>query len=157
MNTILTAQIDILHQTQAIRTDLMNTLADADLAYKLPGGNPTLGELCRESGQVEQSYIEAFKTFKQSFAYPAVDPQLETSVDQLKGWYQQLDAELEAVLLALSDEQIQNQSIDRGWPVQINSQFHIYREALLIFYAKASCTLRAMGKALPPQMSAWIG
>lgn len=150
-------EFDILHQTQAIRTELMNVVTDDDLAYKLPGNNVTLGVLCREMGQVEQSYIESFKTLKQSFNYPAVELVLETSVEKLKAWYAWLDADLEAALTALTDEQVQNGMIDRGWQAPVGMQFHIYREALLIFYAKATCYLRGLGKPLPQQMSGWIG
>jgi hypothetical protein len=32
----------------------------------------------------------------------------------------------------------------------------IYREALLIFYGKASIYLKALGKTLPEQWQAWI-
>ena len=63
-------EFDILHQTQAIRGELMDMLSDADLAFKLPGANPTLGALCREMGQVEQSYIGWFKTLKQDWITP---------------------------------------------------------------------------------------
>ena len=150
-------EFDVLHQTQAIRGELMNMLSDADLAFKLPGSNPTLGALCREMGQVEQAYIDGFRTMKHSFNYPAVNEALDTSVEKLKAWYQTLDADLEAALVALKDNDTQTTFIDRGWPVPLGAQFHIYREALLIFYGKATCCLRAMDRPLPEQMASWIG
>src|SRR5215213_7336925 len=100
---ISAGEFDILHQTQAIRADLMNILSDADLAYRLPGSNPTLGAICREMGQVEQSYIDSFKTMKQSFEYASVNEALDTSVEKLKAWYQTLDSDLEAALIAIKD------------------------------------------------------
>jgi hypothetical protein len=157
MSGISEAEFDVLHQTGAIRTALMNILSDADLAYKLPGSNPTLGAICREMGQVEQSYIDSFKTLKQSFSYPAVNEALDTSVEKLQAWYQTLDSDLEAALIAIKDKDTQTTIIDRGWPVTLGAQFHIYREALLIFYGKATCYLRAMDKPLPEQMASWIG
>lgn len=150
-------EFDILHETQAIRSELMNALTDAELAYRLPGANPSLGELCREMGQVETAYIDSFKTFKQSFSYAPVDPALETSVEKLKSWYAQLDGDLDAALTAIKDLDTQATFIDRGWPMPLGGQFHTYREALLIFYGKATCYLRALGKPLPRQMSSWIG
>ncbi|MBI1257096.1 MAG: hypothetical protein GC204_06470 [Chloroflexi bacterium] len=150
-------EFDILHQTQAIREELMAMLSDADLAFKLPGSNPTLGALCREMGQVEQSYIDSFKTLKQDWNYPAVNKALETSVEKLQAWYQTLDADLEAALVALKDRDTQTTMIDRTWPVPLGAQFHIYREALLIFYGKATCYVRAMGRPLPEQMAGWVG
>lgn len=157
MSGIAPYEFDLLHQTQAIRAELMNVVSDADLGYKLPGDNPTLGALCREMGQVEQSYSDSFRTLKQSFDYPAVDGALETSVAKLKDWYAALDADLDAVLMTYADKDIQSLTVDQGWPMPFGAQFHTYREALLIFYGKASCYLRALGKPLPQQMSGWIG
>jgi hypothetical protein len=157
MSGISEAEFDVLHQTGAIRTALLNILSDTDLAYKLPGSNPSLGAICREMGQVEQSYIDSFKMLKQSFAYVSVNEALDTSVEKLQAWYQTLDADLEAALIALKDRDTQTTIIDRGWPVPLGAQFHIYREALLIFYGKATCYLRAMNKPLPEQLALWIG
>ena len=150
-------EFDILHQTGAIRGELMNILSDADLAFKLPGSNPTLGALCREMGQIEQSYIDSFRTLKQSFTYAPVNESLDTSVEKLKAWYAKLDDDMDAALKALADKNTQTTFVDRGWPMPLGAQFHTYREALLIFYGKATCYLRAMGRSLPEQMSSWIG
>ena len=98
MPKFVTETLDLLDMTDNVRDLLTDLMTDADLAYRLPGDNPTLGELCREMGQVEQSYVDSFKTFKQRFDYPAVDPALETSVTELKVWYQQLDQDLHAAL-----------------------------------------------------------
>lgn len=147
---------DVLHQTQAIRSQMMDILTNADLTFRLPG-NPTLGEQCRESGQVEQTYIDSFRTLTQSFDYAAVDAALETNVAKLKEWYAALDADLEAALIALKDTDVQTTMIDRGWLNPVGRQLYIYREALLIFYGKVTCYLRAMGKPLPQQMRSWIG
>jgi hypothetical protein len=157
MPGISPAEFDILHETQHIRAELMDAVTDADLAYKLPGDNPTLGALCREMGQVEHTYTGSFRTLKHDWTYPAVDPGMETSVAQLKAWYATLDADLENTLLAYKDRDIQSLVVDRGWPMPFGGQFHTYREALLIFYGKATCYLRALGKPLPEQMRGWIG
>ena len=55
MNSLLESEFP-LHETQSLRYDLMKALTDSDLGYKLPGDNPTLGELCREIGDIEDSY-----------------------------------------------------------------------------------------------------
>jgi hypothetical protein len=157
MNTLVSQEFNVLHQTQAIRGELMDVLTDSDLAYKLPGDNPTLGELCVEMGQVERSYIDSFKTFRQDWSFAAVDGGLKGSMARLKEWYRELDAELDSVLIGLDEQQVQTGIIERGFPAPVRMQFHIYREALLIFYAKAACYLKAMQRPLPKQMSEWIG
>lgn len=157
MNSLMQREGSILRQTQAIRNALMEVLTDDDLAYGLPGDNPTLGGLCVEMGQVERSYIESFKTFRQDFVYAPAAPDMATSVEKLRAWYQELDAELEVVLSGLSEADIQSRMIERGFPVPVGVQFHIYREGQLIFYAKVSVYLKAMQKAMPQQMMEWIG
>lgn len=79
-------------------------------------------------------------------------------MDKLKAWYQSLDADLDAVLTGLSDDAIQNKRIERGhdFSSPVGVQFHIYREALLIFYAKADVYLRALGKRLDGPWTWWI-
>ena len=149
-------ELDLLHLTTNLRTDIMNSLTDSDLAFQLPG-NPTLGELCRTMGDVERSYINSFKTLKQVWDVRNTEPGLEGSVERLKAWYKALDDELVAVLTAIPDADFQTKMIDRGWPIPLGGQFHTYREALLIFSARCSVYLRAMGKPLSKQVQDWIG
>src|SRR5690349_12751241 len=126
-------EFNLLHETQHIRAELMDAVTDADLAYKLPGDNPTLGALCREMGQDEHSYTGGFRTLKQDWNHVMVEPEVETSVARLKDWYAKLDADLEDALSAYKDRDIQSLVVDRGgWSIPFGGQFHVYREALLI-------------------------
>ena len=43
MNSLIESEFP-LHEAQRIRYDLLRVVTDSDLAYKLPGNNPTLGE-----------------------------------------------------------------------------------------------------------------
>lgn len=158
MNSIIREQGTMLEQTQALRNQLMEILTDEDLGYTPGGESLTLGALCREMGEVQHAYVESFKTFRQDFSYRHEEPGLEGSVERLAAWFQALDGELKAALEALSEEDIQNRLIDRGggFVLPPHVQFHIYREALLIFYGKASVYLKALGKTLPEQWRAWI-
>lgn len=74
MNSLIESEFP-LQETQRRRYALLQTLTASDLAYKLPGANPTLGELCREFGAVG-SYIHSFKTFKHEWSYRTTAPEL---------------------------------------------------------------------------------
>jgi hypothetical protein len=158
MNSLIKEEFP-LHETQKLRYDLMKTLTDGDLAYKLPGDNPTLGELCREMGEIEHTYIHSFRTLKQDWSYRNSEPGLANSVERLQAWYKTLDEELEAVLREFSEEDLHQKQIDRGHGFFPSPyvQFQIYREAILMFYAKASVYLKALQKPVSGQWQAWIG
>lgn len=158
MNTLIQEEFP-LRETQSLRYDLMAALTDTDLAYKLPGDNPSLGELCREMGDLERSYIQSFKTLEQDWSYRNTDPQLATSVAALTAWYRTLDAEFETVVSGFSDDDLRSKEIDRGNDIRVSAhtQFEIYREALMMFYAKASVYLKALQKPVNDQWQSWIG
>jgi hypothetical protein len=159
INAIVRDQFALLHESHALRVQILDALSDKDLVLRLGGDTLTLGALCKEMGEIEHVYTQSFKTFKLlDWSYRNPDTRLETSVDRLKAWFRTLDDDLEVALAALSDSDIQNKHIDRGgWSVPVTVNFHIYREALLIFAAKASLYLRAMRKPLSEQMRQWIG
>ena len=134
-------------------------LTDGDLAYKLPGDNPTLGELCREMGEVEQCYIQSFRTLKHDWSYRAAEPELATSVARLEAWYRILDDEFETGVREFSEEELHHKQIDRGggFRPSLFVQFQIYREALLIFFAKASVYLKALQRYVSDEWQIGIG
>ena len=140
-----------------LRDQLMEALDDADLAFTPGGDNPSLGQLCREMGETQTAYVESYKTFKIDFSYRADDISLLSSVAKLQAWYTRLDAELEAALEALSDEDVASKQMDRGdFSLPLHISLDIYREALLIFYGKVSVYAKAMGKPLTQQWRDWI-
>jgi uncharacterized damage-inducible protein DinB len=159
MNRIMTEQYPMFELYRRVRDQVMGLLSDDDLSFQPGGDNPTLGYLCREIGEVEQAYIDSFKTFRQDFSYRNEEPGLEKSVAKLSAWYEELDRELRATLEGLSDDDIQDRLIDRGENFKIppHIQLEIYKEALLIFYGKVSVYLKAMRKAPPEQFQDWIG
>lgn len=156
MNSILEQE---LPGTVDLRDQLLDVITDQDLGYKLPGANPTLGELCQEMGYIQQVYIHSFTTFTQDWGYRDSQPESPMSVANLKAWYQQLDGELEAALRELSEDDIHSRQIDRGHGFTVTPyvQFQVYREALLIFYAKASVFLKALDRQVSEQWDSWIG
>lgn len=158
MNSLIESEFP-LQEAQRLRYDLLQTLTDDDLAYKLPGDNPTLGELCREMGDMEYSYIQSFKTFKHEWRYRTAEPEVATSVARLREWYIALDTEFEAVVRAFSEDDLHHRQIDRGHGFTPSPfvQFQIYREALLMFYAKASVYLKALQKYVNDEWQAGVG
>ena len=158
MNSLIETEFP-LHEAQRLRYDLLRVLTDGDLAYKLPGDNPTLGELCREMGEVEHDYIQSFKTFKHEWSYRATEPELAGSVAGLEAWYRALDDEFETVVRGFSEEELHQRQIDRGhgFTPSLFVQFQIYREALLIFFAKASVYLKALQREVSDEWRVGIG
>lgn len=158
MNSLIKEEFP-LHEAQKLRYDLMDALTDNDLAYKLPGDNPALGELCREIGEIEYIYIQSFRTFKHDWSYRNSEPELITHVSALKAWYKTLDDEFETVVGGFSEEDLHKMQIDRGngFAPSLYVQFQIYREAIMMFYAKASVYLKALQKPVNDQWQVAIG
>lgn len=158
MNSIIRDYYPTFEMYQALRTQLLEILSDEDLSYRPGGVNLTLGRLCREIGETEQAYIESFKTFVMKFVYGTSDPNLEKSVSALVAWYAVLDRELKQTIESLPEEELQARQVDRGGDFKLRPaiQLDVYKEALLIFYGKASVYLKVMGKTLPKQWEEWI-
>ena len=148
---------------QSLRRMLVEILTDDDLGARLGGTTPTFGELCRDIGEIEYSYIESLKTFRQDFSYRHLESAVATNVKALAHWYDTLDRELATAIAALSEEDVTNRRIVRAdfeiddFSPIVSVQLDIYREALLIFYGKASVYLRSLDKPLPPRWRDWIG
>lgn len=121
------------------------------------GGLPDVGELCREIGEVERGYIESFRTFRYDLGYRH-DTAVSGSVERLAAWYEELDRDLWEVLEGLEEADLARR-VDRGggFTPAATVQFHIYREALLIFYAKADVYLKALGRRVAGDWQSWIG
>ena len=148
-------------QYQDLRTQLMGVLGDDDLVFRPGGATYTFGQLCREIGEVEHSYIEAIRTFRQDFEWRNPDPRPERSVAALSSWFADLDKDLQAAIEAVTEDDATNRRFFRAdipdFSPLLPQELDIYREALLIFYAKASIYLRVMGRELPGDWPVWIG
>ena len=157
MNSLITDYYPTFRMYQALRGQLLELLSDEDLRFTPGGDNPPLGALCVEIGEVQHAYIQSFMDWRMDLSYRNPEPGLAENVSQLAAWYRVLDAELEAVISHLSEEDIKTRQIDRGgWSTTPLIQLEVYKEALLIFYGKASVYLKAMGKARPAQWQEWI-
>ena len=149
---------DLNRMYVGLRDQLFDIINDADLACTPGGDNPTLGALCKELGEVHQAYAQSFHNFKVDFSWRSDDDRYLTSTAALQEWYAQLDADLEAALLTVTDDDIRNRKMDRGgYEVEVHISLDIFREALLFFYGKVSVYLKAMGKPLDGMWRDWIG
>jgi hypothetical protein len=158
MNSLIENYYPTFELYQSLRMQLMDIITDEELMFHPGGENMTLGALCRQIGETQQSYIESFINFTQDFSYRNPQPGLAESVDRLVIWYADMDRELKSVVSALSEDDLLNRTIDRGGGFVIPPaiQLEIYKEALLIFYGKVDIYLKMMGKPRPEQWAAWI-
>ena len=156
MSKFMEEQWPMYEGTHAMRTELLDSLSDADLKFSPGGLNMTLGELCREMGEVEYSYVQSFKNFKQDWSYRNTEAGIESSVSQLKAWFETLDADMKETLSAMSDEDFKK-PVDRGFSFPAEIQIQVYLQALLIFFGKATIFLKAMNRPLTQKFQEWIG
>lgn len=157
MNRYMTEKWSWIEGSHGMRSQLLDTLSDADLAFSPGGQNMTLGALWREMGDIEHSYIQSLKTLKQDWSYHNTEEGLDSSVARLKTWLQTLDEEMKATVSAFSDEDL-TKTIDRnGYMVPIDWQLDVYLQALLIFFGKTTVFLKAMNKPLSETFQEYIG
>ena len=155
MNRFAREQWPMFEGTHKMRDGMLDTLRDADLTFSPGGANITLGALCKEMGEVEHSYLESLKNLKQDWSYRNREAGLDGSVSRLKAWMKELDAELTKVVTEMSDDDLKK-TVDRGFPVAVETQLQIYLQALLIFFGKATVFLKAMDKPLTKELKDWI-
>jgi len=157
MNRYMQEKWPWIEGTHGMRTQLLDTLSDADLAFSPGGQNMSLGALCRQSGEIEYSYTQSLKTFQQDWSYRNTDAGLESSIARLKAWFQTLDDEMKATVAALSDEDLKK-TVDRGgYAMPVDLQLDVYLQALLIFFGKVTIYLKAMNRPSSQQIEEYIG
>src|SRR5712692_7295691 len=106
MNRYMLEKWPWIEGSHGMRSQLLDALSDADLAFSPGGQNMTLGALCRQMGEVEHSYIQSLKTFKQDWSYRNLEANLDSNIARLKTWFQTLDDEMKATVSALADEDL---------------------------------------------------
>ena len=157
MNRYMQEKWPWIEGTHGMRTALLDTLSDADLAFSPGGQNMILGALYREIGEIEHSYTQSLKTFQQDWSYRNQEAGLESSVARLKAWFQTLDEEMKATVSALSDEDLKKTVKRNGFEMPVDTQLDVYLQALLIFFGKVTVFLKAMSKAYPQDIQEYIG
>lgn len=118
---------------------------------------PHLAISCGKWAGLSTAILRSFKTLKMDWSCSGA-PELAATVAGIRTWYGSLDDEFEAVIHGYSEADLQNRTINRGhWSSSAMVQFHIFREAVLMFLAKASVYLKAMRKHLSDEWRAAIG
>ncbi|MFD2080822.1 hypothetical protein SAMN05421678_109252 [Actinopolymorpha cephalotaxi] len=156
MNSLFEEEIRGHH---SMRDHLLSVVSDADLGYKLPGYNPTLGELLVELGDLQGVYTHSFEAFTLDWAHRQLPPPpAPITTAGLRAWFQAQDDAMKAALDRFTEEELHIDRIDRGGFVASPFvQHQVYREAVYIFYGKLSVYLKALERDAGEQWAAWVG
>jgi hypothetical protein len=143
----------------SMRDHLLTVVSDADLACKLPGSNPTLGNLLVELGDIQGVYTHSFETSMLDWAHRQLPPPDPVTVGTLRTWLEAQDAAMKAALDRFTPEELRVERIDRGQGFIASPfvQHQIYREAVYIFYGKLSVYLKALERDAGDEWAAWVG
>lgn len=141
-----------------MRNGTLERLSDADLQFSPGGDNLSLGELFKQLGEHQYSYLHSLMTLKQDWSYRNEEVGLSTSLTQLKKWFDQLDQQMLDLVKSFDETDLLKQ-VDRtnGSIRPIISQLDIYIQTMLIFFGKIVIYFRAMQKPLPPSIEEYIG
>jgi uncharacterized damage-inducible protein DinB len=146
-----------LEEVRDMRSQLLDMLSNADLAFSPGGQNIPLGALVRKMGDLEYSYIQSLKTGVRDLSYHNTETGVESDLTRLKAWFQALDDEMLDTISAFSKEEL-TKRVDRGgFPSTVEREVDHYGEALLIFFGKATIYLKAMNKTVPESIEHTIG
>lgn len=153
------AAVRLFRLTVTLRSSLLASLRDEDLAFAVPG-NPTLGEVLAELVATERAYIAGFRDGAMAWGPP--DPAAaagQGAVDRLGATFAALDDEFEAAIAALSDADFRDRRIDHGggYILSMRGLLHTWIEALVIVYGRIDVYLRAMDRLRSEQWRDWIG
>ena len=156
MNNLFEEEIRGHH---SMRDHLLTLVSDRDLAYKLPGWNPTLGELLVEMGDVQGVYTHSFETFTLDWTHRQLPPPAPVTVASLRAWFEEQDDAMHTALSRFTADELQIDRIDRGHGFIASpfDQHQIYREAVYIFYGKLSVYLKALERDAGVEWAAWVG
>ena len=156
MNTLFEEEIRGHH---SMRDHLLTLVSDADLAYRLPGWNPTLGEVLIELGDIQGVYTHSFETLTLDWAHRLLPPPNPITIAGMRAWFAAQDDAMKAALDRFTEDELRIDGIDRGHGFIASPfvQHQIYREAVYIFYGKLSVDLRALERDAGPEWAAWVG
>lgn len=143
----------------SMRDLLLTLVSDADLDYKLPGHNPTLGGQIVELGENQGVYTHSFATFELDWTHREIPAPAPLTVEGLQEWFAKQDAAMKAALDRFTDEELRIDRIDRGHGFVASPfvQYEVYREAVYLYYGKLSVYLKALEIDAGPNWAAFVG
>ena len=150
---------DEIRGHHSMRDHLLTVVSDADLAYKLPGQNPSLGEQLVELGDIQGVYTHSFQTCTLDWSHRQLPPPVPVTVGGLQAWYAAHDDAMKTAMERFTDDELRIDRIDRGGGFIASPfvQYEIYREAVYIFYGKLSVYLKALERDAGETWAAWVG
>jgi hypothetical protein len=142
-----------------MRDHLLTVVSDADLLYKLPGDNPTLGDLLVDLGDLEGVYTHSFESLTLDWSYLQLPPPAPMTVGNLQAWFRAQDDAMNQALSRFTDEELHIDRIDRGHGFIASPfvQYQVYREAVYIFYGKLSVYLKALERDAGEEWAIGVG
>ena len=159
MNQIEQNFLPLLDMGMDVLAMALENVSASDLEFTPPGDNAGLGELCRAMGDIAFAYAQSFRTKSMDFSITADDRRSPRNGGELSEWIRAQEGLIKEAVRRYSDEELTTNHVDRGggWKVPLLTQFHIYREALLIFFGKLDVYLRMMRKPRPQTWVQWVG
>ena len=158
MNRLVQQRTHMIDLTHSLRDEVFKASSASDLDFSPGGQAHTLRGLLLEQADIQAAYAESYRTFKLKFA--DATPVHDQSIEEIRARFAQLDAELLQALEALSDEDLKRPHDPRGLKAPgytVETSFYTYRESVLIFAARASVYLRALGREVPALMKSFVG
>jgi hypothetical protein len=143
----------------SMRDLVLAIVTDQDLAYPLPGTNPTLGGVLIEMGHLQGVYTHSFATFDLDWGHRQLEAPDPLTVAGLQTWFDAQDGAMKTALDRFSTEELRADRIDRGGGFVASPfvQVQVYREAVYIFYGKLSVYLRALERDAGADWAVWVG
>ena len=101
MNNLFDEEIRGHH---SMRDHLLTVVSDEDLAYELPGQNPSLGGLLVEMGDLQGVYTHSFETFTLDWKHRRLPPPASMTIAGLRAWFDAQDHAMKTALDRFTDE-----------------------------------------------------
>lgn len=159
MNQIEQNFMSLLDMGMDVLAEALSEVSSGDLEFTPPGESVSLGELSRAMGDVTYAYAESYRTGVMDLTLSAENRDRPHTGREMADWLRAQEGLLKEAVSGLSDEQLTTKTVDRGggWKIPLLTQFHVYREALLIFFGKLDVYLRMMNKKRPARWVQWVG